>query len=91
MLCEVAWVIASHRNMYLSSWYWKMKQRKGAKKAIIALARKLLVIIYTMLKTDSTFNEQCFETRKAKSERKRVSRMIHELAQLGYEVRSTQG
>jgi len=39
-------VIASHRNMYLSSWYWKMKQRKGAKKAIIALARKLLVIIY---------------------------------------------
>lgn len=66
-----------------------MKQRKGVKKAIIALARKLLVIIYTMLKTDSTFNEQCYETRKAKLEKKWVSRMIHELTQLGYEVRST--
>lgn len=64
-----------------------MKQRKGAKKAIIALARKLLVIIYTMLKTGSPFNEQCFETRKILSQRKRVSKLIHELAQLGYEVK----
>lgn len=88
MLCEVAWVIAGHRNMYLSSWYWKMKQRKGSKKAIIALARKLLVIIYTMLKTDSSFNEQCFETRKTQSQRKRISKLILELAQLGYEVKS---
>jgi transposase len=65
-----------------------MKQRKGAKKAIIALAHKLLVIIYTMLKTGSPFNEQCFETRKALSQRKRVSKLIHELAQLGYEVKT---
>lgn len=90
MLCEVAWAIAAHRNMYLSSWYWKMKQRKGSKKAIIALAHKLLVIIYTMLKTNSTFSEQCFEIRKAKSENKRVSIMIHELVQLGFEVKNIQ-
>jgi len=89
MLCEVAWVIARHRNMYLSSCYWKMKHRKGARKAIIALARKLLVIIYTLIKTDSTFSEQCIETSKARSQRKRISKMIYDLAQLGYEVKST--
>lgn len=50
MLCEIAWVIAGKRNTYLSAWYWRIKQKKGAKKAIVALARKLLVIIYTMLK-----------------------------------------
>ena len=49
MLCEIAWVIAGKRNTYLSAWYWRIKQKKGAKKAIVALARKLLVIIYTML------------------------------------------
>ncbi len=33
MLCEIAWVIAGKRNTYLSAWYWRIKQKKGAKKA----------------------------------------------------------
>ena len=57
MLCEIAWVIAGKRNTYLSAWYWRIKQKKGAKKAIVALARKLLVIIYTMLKQGTLFDE----------------------------------
>jgi transposase len=39
ILCEVAWVIASQKNQYLSGWYWRLKQRTDAKRAIIALAR----------------------------------------------------
>ena len=57
MLCEIAWVIAGKRNTYLSAWYWRIKQKKGAKKAIVALARKLLVIIYTMLKQGTVFDD----------------------------------
>jgi transposase len=38
--------------MYLSGYYRRLKQRTDAKRAIVALARKLLVIIYAMLKTD---------------------------------------
>ena len=64
-----------------------MKQRKGAKKAIVALARKLLVIIYTMLKTDTQYNESFFESRRLQTEKKRVSRMISELNRLGFEVK----
>ena len=64
MLCEIAWVIAGKRNTYLSAWHWRIKQKKGAKKAIVALARKLLVIIYTMLKQGTLFDESCFETRR---------------------------
>ncbi len=63
-----------------------MKQRRGAKKAIVALARKLLVIIYTMLKNDMPYNESNFEIRKAQTEQKRIARMVYELKKLGYEV-----
>ena len=63
-----------------------MKQRRGAKKAIVALARKLLVIIYTMLKNDMPYNESNFEIRKAQTEQKRVARMVFELKKLGFEV-----
>lgn len=46
MLCEIAWVIDGKRNTYLSAWYWRIKQNKEAKKAVVALARKRLVIIF---------------------------------------------
>lgn len=64
-----------------------MKQRKGAKKAIVAFARKLLVIIYTILKTDTKYNENCFESRRLQTEKKRVVRMVYELQKLGFEVK----
>jgi hypothetical protein len=64
-----------------------MKQRKGAKKAIVALARKLLVIIYTILKTDTKYNENCFESRRLQTEEKRVARMVYELQKLSFEVK----
>jgi transposase len=86
ILCEVAWVIASHRKLYLSGWYWRLKQRTDSKRAIVALARKLLVIIYTMLKTNSPYDEQKFFERKAASEQRRVKRMVFELTKLGYDV-----
>ena len=86
MLCEIAWVIAGKRNTYLSAWYWRIKQKKGAKKAIVALARKLLVIIYTMLKQRTLFDESCFETRRRNCEQKQISRYIRELEKHGYHV-----
>ena len=86
MLCEISWVICGKRKLYLSGWYWRIKQRKGAKRAVVALARKLLSIIYTMLKTGQPYNEDCFEQRRRQCEQKRASRMIHELTRLGYRV-----
>ncbi len=86
MLCEIAWVIAGKRKTYLAAWYWRIKQKKGAKKAIVALARKLLVIIYTMLKNGTLFNESCFEIRRKNSEQKQLSRYIHELEKHGYRI-----
>lgn len=86
MLCEVGWVISGKRTLYLSGWYWRVKQRKGAKRATVALARKLLTLIYTMLKTGEPYNEDCFEQRRKQSERKRANRMVNELQKLGYLV-----
>ena len=86
MLCEVAWVVAGKRDHYLSGWYWRIKQRKGAKRATIALARKLLSMIYAMLKSGNPYDDSCFEARRKLSERKRASRMIHELQKMGYKV-----
>lgn len=86
MLCEIGWVISGKRTLYLSGWYWRIKQRKGSKRATIALARKLLTLIYSMLKTGQPYNEDCFDQRRKRCERKRAHRMVNELQKLGYTV-----
>ncbi|NBK80382.1 IS110 family transposase [bacterium D16-76] len=86
MLCEIGWVISGKRTLYLSGWYWRIKQRKGAKRATIALARKLLALIYTMFKTGAPYNEDCLEQRRKRCERKWAHRMVNELQKLGYMV-----
>lgn len=86
MLCEIGWVISGKRTLYLSGWYWRIKQRKGAKRATIALAHKLLTLIYTMLKTGVPYDEDCFEQRRKRCERKRAHRMVNELQKPGYMV-----
>ena len=60
--------------------------RKRSQKAIVALARKLLVIIYTMLKQGTNFDENCFEVRRKNCEQKQLSRYIRELEKHGYTV-----
>lgn len=86
ILCEVAWVNAMHKEQYLSTWYWRLKQRTDARRAIVALARKILVIIYAIFKSDQPYNEQKFAERKEAVDKKRISRMLNELSKLGYAV-----
>jgi hypothetical protein len=41
----------------------------------------------TMLKTDTKYNENYFESRRLQTEKKRVARMVYELQKLGFEVK----
>lgn len=72
------------RDTYLSKFYWKIKQRRGAKKAVIALARKILVILYHMLKANTAYNEQNFETAKLKQESLRLKKIQADAKKLGF-------
>jgi transposase len=57
ILLECAWAAVRTRNTRLSNWYWANMGRIGTKKAITAVARKLLVYIYTMLKNGEMYND----------------------------------
>ena len=42
MLCEVGWVISGKRTLYLSGWYWRVKQRKGSQTSNDRLGSKAI-------------------------------------------------
>ena len=86
ILCEVAWTATRRKESYLANWYWKVKQRRGAKKAIIGLARKILVIIYTMLKENTVYDEEIFKDIQVRLSENRDKKLILELQKRGYKV-----
>lgn len=56
-LVQAAWGATMKRNCYLSSQYFRLLKRLGRKKALVAVAHSLLVIIYHVLKHDQTYTE----------------------------------
>jgi transposase len=89
VLCEMAWIISRMKDNYLSAFYHRMARRRGKKRAIIAVAHKLLIIIYHMLKDNKPYQDlggDYFDQRDAtRIERRAVQR----LEQLGYTVTLT--
>jgi transposase len=86
ILFEVAWAIAHPKGHYLSAFYHRMARRHGKKKAIMALAHKVLAIIYHILRTKKPYTDlgaDYFDQR----DRERIERHpIHRLEQLGNTV-----
>ena len=56
-LVEVAWAVAHTAGKYLSAQYHRLAARRGSKRAIIALAHTILVIVYNMLRNGSTYQD----------------------------------
>ena len=54
-LIEAAWSVARNDTGKLGQFYRRMVARKGAKKAIVALARQLLVVAWRMLETGEPY------------------------------------
>ena len=87
--CALA-AVRSTQEDYFATKYNRLKKRSGHKKAIIAVARKMLVCIYHMLKNGEAFAPSDYERLKkpkAKSERLTEESALKLLSSLGYEIK----
>lgn len=85
-LAQVAWVISHMKGNYLSAQYHRLARRLGKKKAIVAVSRSVIVIIYHLLRDQQPYRDlgpTYFETQDKERLRKAA---MHRLAALGYEV-----
>lgn len=56
-LCQVAWAVTRKKDCYLSAQFKRLAARRGAKRAVMAVAHSMLIIGYTMLKTGQSYRE----------------------------------
>jgi transposase len=85
-LVECAWSSSRVKNSQFKAKYHRVKARRGAQRAVVAVGHSLLRTIYVVLKTGSPYQEP---TRPELSETRRVhkaQRLCRELKNLGFEV-----
>jgi len=56
-LIEASWAAVQKRGTYLSALYYRLVPRRGKKKAIVAVAHAILVMIYHILKDQVPYHE----------------------------------
>ena len=85
-LAEAAWAATHTRDTYLAAQYHRLVGRRGKRRALIAVAHTLLVIIYHILKYHVDYQDlgPDYFLRLEPERQKRY--LIKRLEQLGYEV-----
>jgi transposase len=56
-LVQVAWAASHTKDTYLAAHYRRLASRRGKKRALVALGHTILVIIYHLLKHQTTYRE----------------------------------
>jgi len=56
-LVQVAWAASHTKNTYLSAQYHRLAGRRGKKRALVAVGHTLLVIVYHVLRDQTTYRE----------------------------------
>jgi transposase len=89
-LIEAAHGASKSKGTFLGAYYRRLCKRIGKKKAIVALAHRILIIIYHILRDGEPFRELGEQHSTEKEQETSKRRAIHRLEQLGYQVQLQQ-
>jgi transposase len=85
-LVQAAWAAVRTKDSFLAAYFHRLAARRGKQKAIIAVAHKILVIVYTLLKTGQVYEERGAAALDERQKERIVHRLERRIAQLGYKV-----
>ncbi len=85
-LVEAAQAAARSKGTYLGAYYQRLRKRMGHKKAIVALAHRILVILYHLLNEQQSYRELGPGHAQEQADEASKRWAIRRLEQLGYQV-----
>ena len=86
VMVQCAWAATRCKNFFLRDWFYRLRSRRGTKKALIAVARKLLSIVWNILVTREIYEETRYEETKKNQEERRKQKLKAEAAKLGFKL-----
>jgi transposase len=88
-LVQVAWAASRTKGTYLGSQYRKLAFRIGKKKALIAVARTILVSIYHMIKKKEPYRELGADYLENLYKERTIKNLKRRIESLGFTIELT--
>ena len=85
-LVTAAWASARKKDSYLRAQFLRIKARRGAKKAILAVAASMLTAAYFMLRDGAEYHDLGAQHFDRRDKTKTINRLVRRLEDLGCEV-----
>ena len=86
LLVQAAHSAAHQKRSYLAEQSRRIAKRRGAKRAAIAVAHSILVIIYHLLRNRTTYQEKGESFLEEQERQGTEKRLVRQLSRLGYHV-----
>jgi transposase len=88
-LVQCAWAAARKKASYLQAQFHRLRSRRGAKKAIAAVAASTLTIVYHMLRDGTLYHDLGPDHFDRRAKATQTSSLVARLQNLGYAVQIT--
>lgn len=89
-LVEASWAASRSKDTYLSAQFHRLKARRGAKRAAVAVAHSILTIVYHLLADpEAAFHELGGDYFQKQNQGAYKRRAVKQLEKLGYQVSLT--
>jgi transposase len=88
ILVQCAWAASRSKGTYLKALYHRLAARRGKKRALVAVAHRLLAVVYNVLKKGQSYRELGEDYLDRQPDRERLKeRLLRRLEKLGVKVR----
>ena len=88
-LVQAAWATVRQKDTYLHAQFHRIRARRGAKKAILAVSASILTAAYFIIKNEAEYQDLGADYFQRRDKRKVATRLVHRLEQMGYRVELT--
>lgn len=86
LLVQNAWAVAHRKNCFLTTLFYRVARRRGPKKAAVAVAHRILVLAYHIIRDGSVYQEVGGDYFDRLHPERTAERLTRRLEQIGYQV-----
>jgi transposase len=86
ILVQSAWAAARTKNCFLAALFFRVAQRRGMKKAAVAVAHRLLKLVYTLIAHGGVYQEQGGDYFDRLRPAQTVKKLTRRLERIGFQV-----
>ena len=89
-MTQAAWAAVRTNNSYFQAQFLRLRARRGAKKAVVAVAASMLTAIYYMIRNHTEYRDLGRDYFQKRDRARNARRFVTQLQRLGYTVHITE-